>query len=109
MDQQYEIRVLDAAQRDLEEIANLYRFLNGEKLAVKKIDEIYSALERLETFPYSGPEVRNSELKTIGYRYVTSGDYVAVYRVIDHTVYVYHIFASRTDYPTLFKSGMFRE
>ena len=54
MQQEYQIKYLRAAMRDLEGIAQLYLGLAGADSAEKFIDEILHTVDLLRTFPYSG-------------------------------------------------------
>ena len=75
--------ILDPAQRELEEIAQLHMNLVGPNAARNITNLILDTLSRLEMFPLSG--------------------HICVYRLIAETVYVYHIAHSASNYPTLFK------
>ncbi len=96
------ITILPPAQRDLEEAAILYLSLVGENSARKTTDKIYAAIERLGHFPFSGPMIRDPELKAQGYRCAIADQFIIIYRLIDDTVFVYRVFDWRSDYPTLF-------
>ena len=76
MQQEYQIKYLRAAMRDLEGIAQLYLGLAGADSAEKFIGK---------------------------FRKVICRDYVCVYKVIDSekTVYIYRIVNGKTDYPQL--------
>ena len=87
--------ILDPAQRELEEIAQLHMNLVGPNAARN--------ITNLEMFPLSGHIPQDKELRNGGYRYVIAGKYICVYRLIAETVYVYHIAHSASNYPTLFK------
>ncbi len=102
------VLVLASAQFEIEEIADLYCSLSGKASAKQITEKIYAALEQLSCFPFSGPAMRDTELRAQGYRYLVVEKYLILYRVIDSTVTVYHIFDGRSDYPKLLKSGMFR-
>ena len=104
----YAVRVLDPAQGELEEIARLYLSLAGVRSARKITDRIFNALEQLARFPLSGSPMREPELRSLGYRFLTAEKYVMIYRLIGDTVFVYHIFDGRSDYPTLFRSELFK-
>ena len=93
-----EVVILEPAQRELEEIAELHLNLVGPNSARN-----ITALANLELFPLSGPEARDRELRLQGYRYVIAGKYICLYRVIAETVFVYHIAHGASNYPTLFK------
>ena len=98
-----EVVILEPAQRELEEIAELHLNLVGPNSARNITDRILAALANLELFLFSGPEARDRELRLQGYRYVIAGKYICLYRVIAETVFVYHIAHGASNYPTLFK------
>lgn len=98
-----EVVILEPAQRELEEIAELHLNLVGPNSARNITDRILAVLANLELFPLSGPEARDRELRLQGYRYVIAGKYICLYRVIAETVFVYHIAHGASNYPTLFK------
>ena len=95
--------ILEPAQRELEELAQLHMNLVGPNSARNITNLILDTLARLETFPLSGHIPRDKDLRNGGYRYVIAGKYICVYRVIVETVYVYHIAHGASNYPTLFK------
>ena len=107
-EKEYHIQILDPAQGELEEIAQLYLSLTGIQSARKITERIHNALERLIEFPLSGPPMRETELRNLGYRFLVVEKYIIVYRLIGDTVFVYHIFDGRSDYPTLFRSEIFK-
>ena len=102
------VQILDPAQAELEDIASLYLSLVGASSARKITDKIYNALEQLTQFPLSGPPMRDLELRSLGYRFLVVEKYILIYRLIDNSVTVYHIFDGRSDYPTLFRSELFK-
>jgi plasmid stabilization system protein ParE len=104
----FRIHLLPPAQYELEEIAQLYFILAGAKSARKITDRIYRSIEKLARFLLSGSAVDDAELKALGYRYVVAGRYVSIYRVIDDSVFIYHVFDARTDYPSLLRAQLFR-
>lgn len=104
----YAVQILDPAQGELEEIARLYLSLVGAESARKITNRIYDALEQLTRFPLSGPPMRETELRNLGYRFLVVEKYIVIYRLIGDTVFVYHIFDGRSDYPTLFRSELFK-
>ena len=95
--------ILESAQRELEEIAQIHRNLVGPHSARTITDLILDTLSHVEIFPLSGHIPRDKELRNGGYRYVIAGKYICVYRLIAETVYVYHIVHGASNYPTLFK------
>ena len=104
----YGVQILDPAQGELEEIAQLYLFLAGAESARRITNKIYDALDQLTRFPLSGPPVRETELRNLRYRFLVVEMYIVIYRLIGSTVFVYHIFDGRSDYPTLFRSELFK-
>ena len=107
-EKKYAIQILDPAQAELEEIVSLYASLSGAGSAKKIAGRIFDALEQLSRFPLSGPPMRDAQLRSLGYRFIGVEKYIVIYRFIDDTVIVYHIFDGRSDYPTLFRSKFFK-
>ena len=101
--QTFKLAILTPAQRELEEIARVYLELAGADSARKITGQILDSLERLKTYPLSGSLPRDRWLREAGYRLVISGKYLAVYRLVGDSVYVYHIAHGASDYPTLIK------
>ena len=99
--QTFKLAILTPAQRELEEIARIYLELAGVDSARKITGQILDSLERLKTYPLSGSLPRDRMLREAGYRLVISGKYLAVYRLVGNSVFVYHIAHGASDYPTL--------
>lgn len=95
--------ILEPAQRELEEIAQLHLNLVGSNSARNITNLILDTLSRLEMFPLSGHIPQDRDLRNGGYRYVIAGKYICVYRPIAETVFVYHIAHGASNYPSLFK------
>lgn len=102
-----EVRILDPAQGELEDIARLYLSLAGPDYARKITNRLYDALEHLARFPLSGPPMWDAELRRLGFRFLVVDKYIAIYRPVGELVVVYHIFDGRSDYPTLFRDELF--
>ena len=100
---EYHVELLNPAWHDLDTISDFHLHEVGYKSAKKTTDKILDALERLETFPLSCPLVPYKELADKGYRMLVCGKYLCIYEVIGKTVYVHHIVAAATNYPTLFE------
>ena len=100
------IKILEPAQHELEEIAQLQLALVGPNSARKITDKIYAAIEQAALFPQSGYPIHDRELLRQGYRCLLAGKYIIFYRMIDVTVYVYHIVHGATDYPQLYQGFM---
>ena len=99
----YKLKILTPAQRELEEIAQVYLELAGVDSARKITGQILDSLERLKTYPLSGSLPRDRWLREAGYRLLISGKYLAVYRLVGNSVFVYHIAHGASNYPTLIK------
>lgn len=97
------LTILESAQRELEEIAQVHLNLSGSNSARHITELILNTISRLEMFPWSGHIPQDKELRGNGYRYVIAGKYICVYRVIAENVFVYHIAHGTSNYPTLFK------
>ena len=97
----YELKILKPAQLELEEIALIHRELVGVESARKVTDRIYSALEHLQSHPDMGLSCSNKMLQLEDYRMLICDHYLCVYRLLEQTVYVYHIVDGRTNYPRL--------
>ena len=95
--------ILEPAQRELEQIAQLHMNLVGPNSARKITNRILDSLSRLEQFPLAGSLPRDKDLRALWYRYVIAGKYICVYRLLGETVYVYHIAHGASNYPLLFK------
>lgn len=100
----YKLTILTPAQREFEEIARVYLELAGADSARTVTNQVLDSLERLKTFPLSGSLPRDRWLRESGFRFVISGKFIAAYRLIDHTVFVYHIAHGASDYPSLMKA-----
>ena len=99
---EYHVELLNPAWLDLDAISDFHLHEVGPVSARKITDKILNALERLESFPLSCPLVPYKELADKGYRMLVCGNYVCIYELIGKTVYVHHIVAAATNYPTLF-------
>lgn len=98
-----ELVILEPAQRELEEIAQLHMNLVGPNSARKITDLILDTLSRLEMFRCPAIFRRTKELRNGGYRLVIAGKYICVYRLIADAAFVYHIAHGASNYPTTFK------
>lgn len=98
------VKLLNAAWRDIEEIADFHLENVGAASARLITDKILDRLENLAEFPHMGPPHPDPELIALGYRkLVLTKTYVAVYRVVEDVVYVYRTVNGATDYPKLLR------
>ena len=101
--QECKLKILTAALNELSQIAQDHLILVGPVSAEKITDYILESLERLKIFPLSGLLINDDELGRKGYRILVCKKYICVYRLIEDTVFIYHIMHGVTDYPKLFK------
>ncbi len=101
--------ILEPAQRELEEITQLHLNLAEPDSARKITDLIFDTLSRPEIFPLSGHILQDRDWRNSGYRFVIAGKYICVYRLIEETVFVYHIAHGAGNYPTIFKRLLKKE
>lgn len=97
------IKILEPVQHELEEIAQLHLALVGPNPARRITDKIYAAIEQAALFPQSGYPIHDRTLRQQGYRCLLAGKYIIFYRMVDDTVYIYHIVHGATDHPQLYK------
>lgn len=102
MQVKYNIEILPTAWEDLKKIEDYYLIEFDVETAINVSDHILDTIERLEDFPDSGSMTPDSWLNDMGYRMVIYKKHVSIYRVIDDTVYVYHIADTQTEYTKLF-------
>ena len=98
----YRVEILPSAWEDLKKIEDYYGKQPDEETAVKVSDHILDVIERMEDFPGSGSLTPDEWLNEQGYRMVICKKHVAIYRMIQDTVFVYHIADTQTEYTKLF-------
>ncbi len=98
------VEILEPAQIELEEIITIYANSSGIKSAHRLLNKIYDAVAQLAVFPLSGLQLRDKQLSLAGYRLLVVEEYLCIYRIVEKTVYVYHIVHGSTNYPQLLKS-----
>lgn len=98
----YKIEILPSAWEDLKKIEDYYVVQFGVETAIKVSDHILDAIERLEKFPDSGSKTPDKWLNEKGFRMVICEKHVAIYKVIEQSVFIYHIADTQTEYTKLF-------
>lgn len=98
----YKIEILPTALEDLKQIEDYYALQFDMDTAIKVVNHILDVIERLEEFPDTGTLTPDKWLNTRGYRMVIIKHYVAIYRMIEKAVYIYHIADTRIEYTKLF-------
>ena len=95
---------LSPAMEDMEDIVKFHIFNVGPASARKVYETMETAINRLADFPLLGQTHPDPVLAANGYRkLVLTKTYVAVYKLIDDTVYIYRVVNGKTDYPQLLK------
>ena len=98
----YRIEILPSAWEDLKQIVDHYVIQFDAETAMRVTSYILDTIERLKTFPNSGSMLPDDWLNGQGYRMVICKKHVAIYRLIEDTVYIYHIANTQTEYTKLF-------
>ncbi|GAA6384478.1 hypothetical protein LAWASA_2931 [Lawsonibacter asaccharolyticus] len=98
------VEFLQAAWRDLDRISEFHLREVGPVSAETIMSKILDGIDILGAHPYAGPLHPDPELARQEYRkLVLTKTYIAVYRVIGDTVYIYRVVNGTTDYPTLLR------
>ena len=95
---------LTPAAEDMEEILRYHLEQVGPASARTVYARMRRAIARLAAYPLMGQSHPDPLLAAMGFRkLVLTGTYVAVYKVIEGTVYIYRVVNGKTDYPKLLK------
>ncbi|MBN4050871.1 MAG: addiction module toxin RelE [Alkaliphilus sp.] len=97
----YNVKFLKPALDDLEEIV-LYIAQDSPPMALKMYDNIIACSMKLETFPKLGRKVPDKKMNESGFRMLVLAPYIAFYRVINDTVYIYRVLHGARSYPLLY-------
>jgi plasmid stabilization system protein ParE len=100
---EYQVEFTIAALRHIDAVAEYHLEKVGPKSAEKITDKLIDGFQILEESPFSGPEHPDPVLAKKGYRKLTIGEYVGVYRPEGKFIYIYGIFHGSINYPALFK------
>lgn len=98
----FEIKILPTALEDLKRIEDYYALQFDMNTAIKVVDHILDVVERLIDFPDTGTLTPDKWLNARGYRMVIVKQHVAIYRLIEKVIYIYHIADTKTEYTKLF-------
>ncbi len=96
------IEILPSAWEDLKKIEDYYTVQFDVETAIKVSDHILDVIERLEEFPDSGSLTPDKWLNEKGYRMVVAKKHIAIYKVVEESVFVYHIAYTQTEYTKIF-------
>lgn len=98
----YNIEILPTAWEDLKLIEDSYAIQFNVTSALKVSNHILDTIERLGKFSDSGSLTPDSWLNERGYRMVICKKHVAIYKMIDNKIYIYHIGDTQTEYTKIF-------
>lgn len=98
----YKVELLPSAWEDLKSIEDYYAIQFDVDTAIKVSTNILDTIARLETFPDSGSKTPDPWLNEQGYQMIIYKKHVAIYRIIQQIVYIYHIADTQTEYSKLF-------
>jgi len=100
----YKLVYLTPASEDFEEIVKYHITEAGVESARKIYETMRKTIGQLAEYPLMGATHPDPILAMDGFRkLVLTKTYVAVYKVIGNTVYIYRIVNGKTDYPRLLK------
>ena len=98
------LEYLAPAVSDFEEIIKYHITQVGAPYAKKIYNTMESGINRLSDFPLLGQTHPDPLLASQGFRkLVLTETYVAIYKIVGNTVYIYRIVNGKTDYPKLLK------
>ena len=97
----YEVRFLQEALDDLEEIV-IYIAQNSRATALRVHNEIIEKADQLSVFPRRGHPVPDAKMSKAGYRILLVKSYIAFYRIIDCNVFIYRVVHGTANYPLLY-------
>ncbi len=99
---EYTVRILQSAWDDLAMIAEYYKIKFDIDSAKKVTDQILDDTDGLSDYPERCSYINDDYLRDRGYRKLILGKFIIIFRIIEETVFVYHIAHMNTDYPKLF-------
>lgn len=100
----YKVELLPAADSDLDDIFN-FILMDNPEAASEVLERIISSLKYLENFPFAGTKLTEKSLNHYEFRMIISEPYIAFYRVIEDTIFIYRILHGARDYIQILKNG----
>jgi len=97
----YDVRFLSEAMDDLEEIV-LYIAGDSRSAALRMHDKIIERTNDLAIFPKRGRIIPDKKMSAAGYRMLGIKPYIAFYRVVGKTVFIYRVLHGASNYPLLY-------
>ena len=98
------IEYLPPAVSDMEEIVKYHITNVGVPSARKIYATMENTINKLSDYPLMGQTHPDRLLASQGFRkLVLTSTYVAIYKIIDNTVYIYRVVNGKANYPKLLK------
>lgn len=91
----------DFAIRNLKAIFDYYSSKANKKVAHKIREQILESTKRLTDIPNSGPVEPNLLILNKGHRYLVSGNYKVIYRIVANEIVINDIFDTRQNPPKM--------
>ena len=101
MPPKYAVRLLPAAEADLEE-AIAYIALDNPSAAGSLAEMIEKKLANLHSHPFMGKMPEEEHLARMGYRYLVVNNYLFFYTIEQRTLWIHRIIHGARDYLPLF-------
>lgn len=92
------IEWLYEAKAEYRDLLLYHKNIVGRQSAERFSQQILSAVRQLERFPEMGVVKESQLLGRYGFRALFIGKYVCIYRIVEHTVLIYHLADARADY-----------
>ena len=99
--EKYEVRFLQEALGDLEEIV-VYIAQNNRATALRVHDEIMEKAGELSVFPRRGRPIPDAKMSKAGYRMLLVKPYIVIYRITRSNVFICRVVHGATNYPLLY-------
>ena len=99
----YKIEYLPSSIEDLKKIQDWYSIEFSSSSALKVLDNILDSIDKLSLFPNLGSLPPDEVLAKLGYKLlIIKKKHIAIYKIIEKSVFIYHIANAKTDYRSLF-------
>lgn len=99
--EQYDVRFLEDAFNDLEEII-LYIANDSKAAAIKMHDLIIEKAKDLTFFPKRGRLVPDKRMAEVGFRMLAAQKYIIFYKIDGKVIHIHRILHGARNYPSLF-------
>lgn len=86
------------AKNEYRDLLLYYKNQVGTAYAKKFSDKILKAVGQLEEFPELGVLRKDTLMGKYGFRALFIGQYVCIYKILNDTVYIYHLTDARKNY-----------